>query len=198
MLREALAEERGAIHDGVLEPLALVDREQLHGVRVALEAELACLAAELLRELLVGPHQAEPAHERARREALAGGRAVKQLAEVEQVRHAALAVDEGKESLLGAQLGQHAAIRVDEAVVGPVSRPGAKRLGAPVPFALVRLEGEELVGGEAGDGRGEGGPHRPGARRLEDGVEEQLDVARLVGLEDALVAAQGGRDLELS
>jgi hypothetical protein len=79
------------VDDGELEPLAAVDRQDLHRLLVGVQAAAALLVARLV--LRGGDPLAQPGGQRGRAHVLGRRRGVQQLGDVAQVGQPALAVD---------------------------------------------------------------------------------------------------------
>ena len=168
--------------------------DEPHRPGVALETHLRGLPHPTAPRGLVGTHARQPLDHALGPEVVLVAGGVEQLAQVEEVGDAPLAVDEGQEPRVHALVAQHGVEGLNEAPFHPAAMPGTEGFQLPLPGFFVASELEQGAAVRAEDRCGEGRTYGRGGAGLRHGTQDPLQLARLGGVEDTVVALNDAHD----
>ena len=180
---EAAVPHERAEDDRILEALALVDRDDLDDVLVALQPEL--LLVRFGPD--VGGARHHPLHETVQSAGMPGRLVLQQLAQVQQVGEATFAVvvleETARQPVLGEQLAEHQA----EPVRAPALVMAMERVDPARPRPVVVEQRRQRLAGHLEQLGAERRPQQRVAPRLGDGEQHAPELLRLPAGEHAVL-----------
>ena len=167
--------------DRVFEAFGPMDRDDLHGVLIAFQAQLVILRCRLVARASI----LEPLDQARWAQVLCFASGLQQLGHVEQVRYPTLAVGEAKQVLDHILLAQESREHEKEAVHFPAVPISSEPLQARLPLELARHQLLQSVSADPERVGRQGALDKVLATRRQDGCKDPLELARLRRFEDA-------------
>ncbi len=175
--------EEGQEHHRVLQPLALVDGDDLHQRLVALQAQLLLLALAVGVGALLG----EPVQQVLDAMMFAAG-VLDHLGQLQQVGKSSLTAFEAQQAVGDAPVVQQVAEHGHEVGPQPEVVVAVERLHQILPAVFIRHEGVQLARGQPQKPGAEGGAQGPLFVGLGHGEEDAQQLVGLLALQHAVAA----------